>query len=68
MTTKELILQKLDLVPEAVLRAILQLLDAYSVPRRQWSPHFFDRTAGAWKGEMLVRAPQETQPERPLFD
>ncbi|MEM6502014.1 MAG: hypothetical protein AAF685_09265 [Cyanobacteria bacterium P01_C01_bin.89] len=68
MTTKELILQKLDLVPEPVLRAILKLLDAYPTPRRQWSPHFFERTAGAWQGEKLVRAPQETQPERPLFD
>ena len=52
MTTKELILQKLDLVPEPVLRAILQLLDAYTQPAapqapNTWFDNFFTEIVGA---------------------
>ncbi|MGD1901365.1 MAG: hypothetical protein ACFB9N_03915 [Geitlerinemataceae cyanobacterium] len=64
MQIKDLILQKLDRALEPLLREILQLLDRQP-PKRQWSPHFFERTAGAWHGDRLVRAPQDIQPDRP---
>jgi hypothetical protein len=31
-----------------------------------WTPGFFERTAGSWQGEPLVRAPQEEASEREL--
>ncbi|MEM9771397.1 MAG: hypothetical protein AAF889_07325 [Cyanobacteria bacterium P01_D01_bin.73] len=60
MTTKELILQKLDLVPEPVLRAILQLLDAYTQPAapqapNTWFDNFFTEIVGGWSGPPLER-------------
>lgn len=69
MTTKDLILKKLDIAPESLLREILHLLETHTpITPRQWSPHFFERTAGAWQGDPLVRPPQDTQPDRPLFE
>ena len=35
--------------------------------KRQWSPRFFERTAGVWQGEPLVRAEQGEQAERESF-
>lgn len=32
--------------------------------KRTWSPGFFERTFGAWQGELLVREPQGDLPER----
>ncbi len=72
MNLKDAVLQKLESASDDVLQDILALLDARTQPREQatkrsWSPNFFAATAGRWAGEPLVRAPQETQPERELF-
>ena len=72
MTTKELILQKLDLVPEPVLRAILQLLDAYTQPAppqapNTWFDNFLTEIVGGWSGPPLERpAPLPEDNREPL--
>ncbi|AFZ45098.1 hypothetical protein PCC7418_2969 [Halothece sp. PCC 7418] len=36
--------------------------------KKQWSPHFFEKTCGRWQGEVLVREPQpEPQEREPLL-
>ena len=41
--------------------------NALSPEDRGWPPGFFERTAGAWSGELLVREPQgEYEARKPL--
>jgi hypothetical protein len=81
MTAKEQLLKAIERVPEPLLEEVLDFLlfiqsrhnpnpiePSTDQPRkRQWSPHFFERTAGSWQGEPLIREEQGEQPERDEF-
>ena len=48
-----------DLDVVLVIQPSNRVTDVTDVPsKRVWPPDFFDKTAGAWQGEPLVREPQ----------
>jgi Protein of unknown function (DUF2281) len=81
MTSKEQLLKAIEQVPDPLIEEILDFLlfiqsrrcpnlpepSTQPSAKRQWSPHFFERTAGAWQGEPLVREDQGEQAERDAF-
>jgi len=81
MTAKEQLLKAIERVPEPLLEEVLDFLlfiqsrhnpnsielSTNQPKKRQWSPHFFERTAGSWQGEPLIREEQGEQPERDEF-
>lgn len=78
MAAKEQLLKVIEQVPEFLLEEVLDFLlfiqsrhhpnrletSTQEPQKRQWSPHFFERTAGAWQGEPLFREDQGEQAER----
>jgi hypothetical protein len=71
MTIEQAILEKVrslqpDKQQELLNFAEALVRDSQAPVKRQWSPEFLS-TFGAWEGE-LVRAPQEEQPDRELFE
>jgi len=78
MTAKEQLLKAIEQVPDPLLEEVLDFLlfiqsrhnskpielSTDQPQERQWSPHFFERTAGSWQGEPLIREEQGEQPER----
>lgn len=81
MTAKEQLLKAIEQVPDPLLEEVLDFLlfiqsrhnsnpielSTDQPRKRQWSPHFFERTAGSWQGEPLIREEQGEQPERDEF-
>ena len=66
MTAVEQLKHEAGLLAEPVAQEVLDFL--LFVRQRHlmgWSPGLFERTAGAWQGELLERAPQG-QPEQRL--
>ena len=71
MTAKEQLLQAIEQAPEPLIEEVLDFLlfaqarryltqpapSAQPATKRQWSPRFFEKTAGAWQGTPLVREP-----------
>lgn len=78
MTAKEQLLKAIEQVPDPLLEEVLDFLlflqsrhnpnpvelSIKQSRKRQWSPRFFERTAGSWQGEPLIREEQGEQPER----
>lgn len=66
MTVIEQIKHEAELLSEPLAQEVLDfLLFVRSRHSTGWSPGLFERTAGAWKGEPLERAPQG-EPEQRL--
>ncbi len=78
MTAKEQLLKAIEQAPDPLLEEVLDFLlfiqsrhnlhqlksSTHQTQKRQWSPHFFELTAGSWQGEPLIRAEQGEQLDR----
>lgn len=80
MSAREQLLNAIAQAPEPLIEEVLDFLlfaqarhypklDVSKQPaaKRQWSPHFFERTAGVWQGDPLVREEQGQQAEHKSF-
>lgn len=66
MTVIEQLKQEAEQLPEPLAQEVLDFLRFIRERHHTgWPPGFFERTAGAWQGEPLERAPQG-EPEQRL--
>ncbi|MGZ8217315.1 hypothetical protein [Methylomagnum sp.] len=66
MTIVEQLKHEAELLPEPLAHEVLDfLMFVRERHKAQWKPGLFERTAGAWQGEPLERAPQG-EPEQRL--
>jgi hypothetical protein len=65
MNAREQLKQQVDQLPESLAQEVLDfLLFVRNRHNVAWLPGLFEKTAGAWQGEVLERAPQEDAAQR----